>query len=408
MFSNKSSLNYAYYLLSKWPKEIPYDVLIMDEAHMLSDITLDHAGISIHERVIQEWDLPFLPSITGNESISVFYKQETPQDKAKAWLNKCLNILNTKYKGLKSSVKMHDKKGQAKLTRCKNLISKISSTIQSMEVNDSQWFIQSGPGLISYRGSMLAGLIARPLTAKHHFSGLFSSAPISVLMSATIGNVEAFTDELGIEDYDWNVVPSNWHPETRPVYDLQAPRMGYKSGQSDYEKQADVIYQAISECPSDWMGVVHVTRKNEAPLLAERLRKRGLGSRMWYPNGGSTNQQMAEWENFKRITHGAIGVVYSWTEGVDLFDEKICISAKIPYPPLGDPFEKARQMAYGKFYLQRTAWKFMQSLGRTRRGEKEHYDIDGQKNGLVAIADGNWTRIRKYISQDILDTIVTI
>jgi hypothetical protein len=55
--------------------------------------------------------------------------------------------------------------------------------------------------------------------------------------------------------------------------------------------------------------------------------------------------------------------------------------------------------------LQRTAWKLEQGLGRTRRGRREDYDIDGV-NGYVAIADGGWSRVKKYLSKGLQEAIV--
>jgi hypothetical protein len=42
-------------------------------------------------------------------------------------------------------------------------------------------------------------------------------------------------------------------------------------------------------------------------------------------------------------------------------------------------------------------------LGRTRRGREQDY---GEDNGFVAIADGNWTRVKKYLSQSLREAIV--
>jgi len=406
MNSKLASLNYAYYLLSNWPKQIPYDILIMDEAHMLSDITLNYAGIEIHDLTRQEWNLPEFPKVSSYDAGSIFFDYKKPHEEVQEWIESSLVTLYKHSGYLKDIAKRTQKKeDQTKLSKCKNMISKLEATSMSIHTNSSNWFIKSGAGLIMYRGKMLSGLIARPLTARYHFKELFINNPTSVLMSATIGNINAFTEELGIDDYEFNTVPSIWKPELRPIYDLDAPRISYRSKDVDYDKQADVIADAIKKFPSNWQGVIHVSRKNEAPLLAGRLSKRGLDSRMWIPPKSGTNIQIREWEKHKRTSPGAIAITWSWTEGVDLFDEKICISAKTPFPPLGDPYEKSRQEAYPKHYSQRTAYKLIQSLGRTRRGEREHYDVDGDVNGLVAIADGNWTRIKKYLSNDILDAI---
>jgi len=93
-------------------------------------------------------------------------------------------------------------------------------------------------------------------------------------------------------------------------------------------------------------------------------------------------------------------------EGYDGLEEKITISAKTPFPGLGDEFERERMNYSGSMYLQRAAWKLEQSLGRTRRGREEDYDVEGERRGLVAIADGNWMRVKKYLSENFKEALV--
>src|SRR3990172_8309399 len=91
---------------------------------------------------------------------------------------------------------------------------------------------------------------------------------------------------MGVKKYESRRVPSIWEPKVRPVRILDAPALGQKArreGPAAFERQADVIAEAIKGCPSDWMGVIHVTRKSEAPELAKRLARRGLHDRVWVP-----------------------------------------------------------------------------------------------------------------------------
>jgi len=229
-------------------------------------------------------------------------------------------------------------------------------------------------------------------------------------MSATIGNPDAFATELGIKDkYSFCAVPNQWPAHTRPVFDLGAPKMGHKSTPTDYEKQAEVIAHAIQQCPPDWKGVIHVTRKTEAALLAKRLsRYSGLSNRLWTPDTtDGTNIQMEEWKKVKKKNEktGMIAITWTWAEGVDLREERICIVAKTQFPTLGDDYEVARRNYNGKTYLWRTAVALEQSLGRTRRGEPEDYDNGSGHEQLVAIADGNWRRVKSYLSNDLMDSI---
>jgi len=59
-----------------------------------------------------------------------------------------------------------------------------------------------------------------------------------------------------------------------------------------------------------------------------------------------------------------------------------------------------------KTYNWRTANILAQGLGRTRRGRPEDYDTNGEMRGFVAIADGSWKRIKKYLPGWVKEAIV--
>jgi len=230
-------------------------------------------------------------------------------------------------------------------------------------------------------------------------------------MSATIGSPKVLSEELGIEKFATRVVPNQWDPSRRPVAILDAPKLNYESTEADFNQQADVIAKAILECDPSWSGFIHVTRKREAGLLADRLAHRGLQDRIWVPPGwdGSyvpTDQQMAAWIERRGRVPNSICVAFSFWEGVDGLDEKIDIVAKVPWPFLGDPYERARMKYSSAFYQQRTAYQIEQGLGRTRRGRDQDYDTEEEARGLVAIADGNWGRVKKYMSKSLQEAIV--
>ncbi len=118
-----------------------------------------------------------------------------------------------------------------------------------------------------------------------------------------------------------------------------------------------------------------------------------------------TDEQAEAWLRRLKSVPNSINVAFSMWEGWDGREEKIDIVAKTPFPALGDPYEKARMRYSGAFYRQRTAYQLEQGLGRTRRGRKEDYDGD-EVRGFVAIADGNWVRVKKYLSKGLQEAIV--
>ena len=404
--SNKASLNYSLYLCSRFPKTDPPDVLFMDEAHLLSDIVLSWVGCRIRTEECRSFYLGTPPEIKPSVGLSLFQRHD-PAQMAIGWLSGALNSLGRQI----ASLKRHPERADAKkrLARGLNLQRSLTATKEAIEDNPTDWHIQSGHDALEGRRGKEGGFMAKPLTARYHFNRLFLHSPTTICMSGTIGSFETFAEELGIKDYAERRVPSQYPPEVRPVYDLDCPNLNWKSTEADFNQQADIIAKAIMDCPKEWSGVLHVTRKKEAIVLAERLAHRGLQDRVWPTPDLPTDQQMVAWADQKAKANGyggQLAITWAWREGVDLRNEKICIVAKVPFSDTSDPYEAARAVYSRPFYLQRAAWDAEQALGRTRRGDDEDYDTDEQKNQLVCLADSAWRRVKPYFSESFRESIV--
>jgi len=400
-------LNYAIWMVDHehWPSP---DALVLDEAHLLSDLVLDYAGIQITQRMITEWELPQLPIIVSNKGGSLFSDRGgiSSSEQALDWIASAARQLNNVKIKLENHVrKSSDPEDITRLRKVTRLVQKFD-TVTNAVIQGPQnvWYIKSE---FNYLEQPV--LVIKPLTARFQFPRMFLQERIlTVAMSATIGNPEMLARECGIPEWSNIVVPNQWAPEVRPVYILDAPAMGRKSIEKDPEapnEQARVIAKAIQQYPDNWSGIIHVTRKSEAPLLAERLAKYGLADRVWVPPQESTTQQIKAWEERKRHYPGSLMISWAFHVGYDGLDERIAIVAKVQFPFIGEPYERARLHYDFQLYRQRAAWAMEQSLGRTRRGRPQDYDIDGV-NGFVAIADSQWSQLKKYMSQSILDAIV--
>ena len=398
------SLNYPYWLTSQWRKQTPPQTLFLDEAHNLEAIVTDWVGCTITEKDKVEWNLPDFPTISGRRP-NVFFSSEIATDPAEAaidWLRDVWSAANQACKVLKGA---GDKK---RLRKAEHFRMKAEITGSALKMHSDDWYIKSGQSALKFGRENRPGFCAKPLTARFHFPGYFLDGHTTIAMSATIGDPVTFTEELGISEYAFRSVPSRFPPEMRKVHALDVPSMGRKATDKDFAHQADAISKAILACHRSWSGLVHVTRKREAKLLADRLARRGLQDRVWVMPGwdGSytpTDQQVKAWEKRKRKVPGSICISWAFWEGFDGVEERIDIVAKAPFPFLGDDYERARLHYSGKLYHQRTAWQLEQGLGRTRRGNAEDY---GEKNGFVAIADGSWSRVQKYVSAALRSAIV--
>ena len=427
--SNRASLNYAYWLSSVGVRQRDTEYLFLDECHQLSDLVLEWAGCSITNAERLKWGLPLFPlasSKTVSSSKSLVQIEDSSTDRILDWLSESIGILE----GTLPELELTDKWGQPLpmneeqrklLNEGEQLLRKLRSTLEGLVVVEEDWFVQSGPLALTWGEERRPGMLVKPLTARYHYPRFFPSGsesemderhPRCVLMSATIGDFDTFAQELGIQAFEGRRVPSQWPAERRPIYILDVPKLNYKSALEDYDRQAQAIAQAILTVPKDWCGIIHVTRKKEATLLANRLARYGLQDRVWVPENGSTIWMAQQWERRKLRVAGSLMVSHAFHEGFDGLEERICVTAKVPFAFLGDPYEVARQRRSGSFYLQRAAWSLMQQLGRTRRGREVDYDVPGERRGLCLIADANWRKLsglgkgKQYLSEDFVESVI--
>ena len=400
-----ASLNYAYLLLTRGHTP---DALFLDEAHQIPDAVLDFVGCTVYEDDLTHWDLPFPPEANGTRGASMLFPAPKVGEIVRPWLGTASDVLLDSSRQLRE---MDSALGRKEAVRCERMKEKIGRTRAILEEHPDDWFIVSGQRAMTMGGRRRPVFIARPLTARHHLPAAFLVAPRTILMSATIGKPEVLAEELGIDEYVSRAVPNQWEASRRPVRILDAPRLSHKSEEKDYDKQADVIAEAIKGCDPSWSGLIHVTRKKEARLLADRLAHRGLQDRIWVMPGWDgayvpTDHQVGQWHDRLKRVSNSICLSWALQEGYDGLDEKIDICAKIQFPYLGDPYEKARMEYSGNFYRQRTAYALEQSLGRTRRGREQDYDTQDERRGLVAIADGNYSRVKKYMSESLQEALL--
>lgn len=380
LLSDAASLNYTKYLLDKnLVEQYEPDYLFLDEAHELSDLVCDYAGLTI------PWQSKFYREYC--EPITI----QTPQPIA---YKDGLIYLQGVLENLEGNPKLHPSKGGRKIDylRWDRSVTRIKNTISQMRLMPECWFIKSDN----------KSLVVKPLTARFHFQDYFDKASKVVMMTATVGKqVEVFCAELGIEDYELIKIPNLWPAEERSIDLLDCPRLSYKSSEQDRKLHANAIRDYIQAQPRHWSGLVHAPSIKLAKDLYYRTR---LGRRSYLPEPGQGTEMAANnWQNYYQGTRND-AIFFGWNlwEGYDGGDHEICIVAKTPFIDFSSPYDKARFEYDKKAALTRVANKLVQGLGRTRRGREGDY---GRDNGVTAIADKNWTRVKNYIGDDIMEAI---
>jgi len=409
--SAKASLNYAYWMsATNWREKNPPQFLFCDEGHNLPRIVIDHVSCTLGQKDITEWSLPNPPMIQHAHA-NTLLRLPPPADLAIPWLVKAREIMIDHYRRFRRDAQ-HSEKAQEGMNKAKGLGRKLRNCLDAININSDVWFIRSGPQALHFGDQKRPGFTAKPLSAQFDFARFFLNEHNTIAMSATIGKPDVFAKELGIADYDFRSVPSRFPPERRPVHVLDVPSMSAKATAVDFEHQADAIADFIKRYPPSWSGLIHVSRIYEEKLLHDRLCRRGLAGRMFYIKNKQehytpTDAQLKTWEQRKR-RGPAILVTCSFSEGFDGLDERINISAKIPYRRYGSEqsYDRAWATHDRKRYAQDAAVSTMQQMGRTRRGRECDYDTPDEVRGACAVADGSLPRIKSYFSDSFREALV--
>lgn len=376
--SQRVVINYAKYFTQK---EWYTDYLFLDECHQLPDVVTERSGLTIdlNNQIFDGFD-------TGIDfdSISVPAELAINGLAFPLLIDISTHIFRQKYDVLET-------RGKKQRIRFNQRIDRLIRKINYILINlTGDWFVKKEQ----------SKMVIKPLSAKWNFKPMFEADNKIVMMTATPGNVNALLSDLGLSltEVEIITVPNTFKASDRPIYDLQAPKIGYKASPDDYAQQAKMIGDIVAIHPTEWTGIIHTRSKKQAKDLAYRL-----GSNyILMPDYLSPKEAVAHWSHIRKP--GLKIVTWNFWEGVDMGLDQITIVAKVPFGFLGDDFEKARMNYSHSMYNQRAAQSLIQALGRTRRGHIEHY---GPGAGLVAIADGNWTRIQNFISPDIFEAIVT-
>lgn len=398
--SQHASLNYAKFLLECGefgvvPRYSPA-ILWLDEAHASSNIVTDWSGLKF------QW----------SDWVRQYIDEIEIKDKWDQALSLGIAVIEMFRENLPDMTitKQSSRELQNEYRRVERMKLKISTTLSLVKQGKQFWYTRSDQN----------GFILKPLTARFHFNSLFNYAPKVVLMSATIQPGDLV--DIGLTTWNevkesqfvgdfietWETekllfirVPSIWPAPMRHIEDMKCPRMGRKTLAEGRQEQVEIIAKRISQFDCNWSGLILTMSEKQAHYLRGELIKFLPNPIYVTQKGDSTEKMLNDWQNFYKSNEGAICISWAFWEGVDLGNQDFLIVAKVPFNSFADGYDKARHLFDAGASAQRVANKLVQGLGRIRRGKLEHYG----KAKFVGIADGNWTRVKGMLPDNILEAI---
>ena len=209
-------------------------------------------------------------------------------------------------------------------------------------------------------------------------SYFLSSSKHQIMVSATIGGRDTFTQNCGIQSHLFDVLPSTFNFDNSPIYYLSRWKMSNAYKDKNFPKIKSAIYE-LCERFGDKKGIIQThTYENAQEIYNDAPEE--IQSRMLLYNGSQAKQELILYH--KSTDNPTILIGPTLAEGIDLpGDEcRFIIMMKMPYPYLGDNLVKAKMELFPNWYENETAKTIIQAIGRGNRYEDDWcitYILDG-------------------------------
>lgn len=196
---------------------------------------------------------------------------------------------------------------------------------------------------------------------------LLSRAPAKVLLSATVGGIDAYKENMGFRylknpEVEFEIIPSTFDFSKSPIHFLNKFKMSFREKETSFQYLKKVIYSICETKFGDQRGMIQTGSYafakqlyNDAPLNVKQ--------RMLLYNG---SREKTTCIKIHELSDNTILVGPSLNEGIDLPGElcRFIIIMKVPYPSLADKLVKEKMKLFPLWYNSTTSNDIIQGIGR--------------------------------------------
>lgn len=311
-------------------------------------------------------------------------------DKARAWISDLLLCVSEKINALSTKAtkkqNVFSQPDRIKLLYLKNLSN-------SLLMVDTLW---TDCEFIIDRDSKRA--VFTPLKIDRLSKNIFDHGDNILLMSATIIDHKNFAKTLGITDYEYVEVESEFSPDKSPIYVTSKNKLNYKNYRVLLPEIADQIKTIIEHHKND-KGIIHTHSQEITNILRDKLRG---NKRFLFRDEVSNNEAILK-EHYN-TDFPTILMSPSLSYGVDLKDDlaRFQVIVKLPFPPLSVKRIKKMFDLDKDWYENKMLNTLVQACGRATRSKNDF--------STTYILDGNIVntlkRTRSKLPQSFIDRIV--
>jgi Rad3-related DNA helicase len=329
-------------------------------------------GSELEDQLVSQFtcevDIPFLMKV--GVPLTSFPVSEVP-DRVIPWLSAVFEEVSGKVDSLKSwfgdSSNKQDKveygKKKGDYTKLTNFQTKLSTLIGTYF--DSQYIIEKVDKIIRFI----------PLKVDVLSKYVFDEAETVVILSATIIDPASYCKSLGIKDYEYIHVDTDFDPEKSPIHIMAKQKLNYSNLKSMLPTLIKQI-EGIMENHKDEKGIIHT----HTQFLTDYIKDKVGGDRILCRAAGVTNETLLE--EHENTDLPTVLVSPSMTYGVDLKGDlaKFQIVLKAPWLPTKDVRVEKLMKMDKPWYSNAMLKTIVQAVGRGVRSEDDEcvtYILDG-------------------------------
>jgi Rad3-related DNA helicase len=355
LISQFAALNYKMFL--SLPKHLKRkNFLICDEASELEDELVRQFSAEVnYDRIA---------------ACGVKYQTLTTEtyDKARNWVSNLIININDRI----NTIIAKTTKKQASLTQSERIkLLYLKNLNNSLTMVDTLW---KECEFIIDRDVSKATFT--PLKIDKLSKNIFDFGDKILLMSATIIDHKNFAKTLGITDYEYVEVDSEFDASKSPIYVTSKNKLNYKILKVMLPDISHQIKQIVEHHKND-KGIIHTHTLEITNVLKEKL---SSNKRFLFRDASTSNEDILA-EHYKAEIP-TILVSPSLSYGIDLKDDlaRFQIIVKLPYPPLSVKRIKKLFDIDKSWYENKMLNAIVQACGRATRSKHDYsttYILDG-------------------------------
>jgi ATP-dependent DNA helicase DinG len=330
-------------------------------------------GSELEEQLVSQFtcevDMPFL--MKTHTLVTPFPNDDKNKPKVLSWVNSLIEKVETScadYKEwfssntAKKDIITFNKKKQ-EYTKLTNLFNSLGLLSESFY--DSDYIIER----VEY------GIRFIPLKVDVLSKHLFSHAEKVVIMSATIIDPDAYCKSLGIKDYEYLHIGTDFDPEKSPISIMAKQKLNFNNLKSMLPTLVKQI-EGILEHHGDEKGIIHT----HTQYLTDYIRDNVKSNRLLCREPGVNNEQLLGMH--EESEEPTVLVSPSMTYGVDLKGDlaRFQIILKAPWLPTKDVRVEKLMKLDKDWYGNQMLKTLVQACGRGVRSEDDYcetYILDG-------------------------------